>query len=265
MDLFELPAELPGTVKELDALIERASIEIDVIADFANAGRTLPADVLDHWEYLLDSRDMLREAAMTLSDQAPPATVLEAKPHSTAEVSERLISAAHEAGHAAVAVVLGGEVDAAEVYRPEHGDPIVHRDGRQLNGQCKVVPLTTVTEARRHLVAAAGPVAEAIARFGPSPTPAQIHQVLAGQPDFDELRRYALTAGAYASDPIREVKPLVLRCWPAIAQLAVQMDNGRPVTHADVTAALGLSQDRSMHGFECANIRAGIRAVGGAA
>ncbi len=262
---FTMPDQLPSSVAELDALTAQATAEINVFSARVGANDSFTHADARRLEYLLASRDDLWEAAISLDNPSPAAASLEAKPRQGFQLSERLAHAGHEAGHAVIAVLLGGEVDTAEVFRLEQGAPIVHRDGRQLNGHCQVVPLTTVTEARRHLVAAAGPVAEAIARFGPSPTPAQIHQVLAGQPDFDELRRYALTAGAYASDPVREVLPLVLRCWPAIVQLAVQMDDGRAVTHADVAAALGLSADRSLHGFECANIRAGLRSVGGAA
>lgn len=263
MDLFQMPAELPGTVSELDALVERVNIEIKVIADFAAAGRLIPGDIADHREYLLDSRDALREAAMTLANQTPPAATLEAKPQQGFQLSERLAYAVHEGGHAAINVVLGGEVNAAEVFLHRDGPPIIDRDGRQLNGLCTMVPMSTVTGARGHLIAAAGPAAEAVVRYGRSPTPAQIVRILAGQRDFEDLRRYALTAGAMVTPtaPVREVMPLVLRCWPAIVKLAAQMDDGHQVTHPDVTAALGLSQDRSLHAFEVANIRAGLRAV----
>ncbi|WP_131815180.1 hypothetical protein [Mycolicibacterium holsaticum] len=70
-----------------------------------------------------------------------------------------------------------------------------------------------------------------------------------------------MTVAVTVSDLIGEAMPIVRSCWPAIAKLAVQMDDRGPISHADVCVALGLSKDPALHGFELANIRAGIRAV----
>lgn len=159
--------------------------------------------------------------------------------------------AAHEAGHAAVGVLLGGQVDVAETFDERWWATVG-------GGRCRFAPLDG-PPVSWSLIAAAGPVAEAVARFGSRPTLAQFDAVLAsgGRSDVAAMRE----GGADAVDSCREVLPLVLRVWPVVARLAVAMDGGRLVNHEAVVTALGLSRDRGLHGFECQNIRAGLRPV----
>ena len=177
--------------------------------------------------------------------------------------SDRLVAAVHEAGHAVAALVYGGDVRSAEVFVRDDRPVLVGRDGWKLNGVCMTEALPLVAHVRQHLITAAGPAAEAIARHGQNPTPAQLHGILAGTKDHQDLQRHALTASSAVgvSDPVSEVLPVMRRCWPAIAQLACDMDDGRTLTHEDVAAALGLSKDRGLHSFELANIAAGLRPI----
>lgn len=171
----------------------------------------------------------------------------------------RLSLAAHEAGHAVVAAVFGTQIASVRVW--QGGPPIVSEHGREALGVCEYASADPVAEAHRPLIAAAGAVAEAVALYGPQPSPVQIGALLDGTEDGDELRQAAMTAAAGAPSPTVEVLPLVRRCWPAIAALAAQMDSGKVVSHRHVVAALGLSNNYQLHPFELANIRAGLRAV----
>lgn len=59
----------------------------------------------------------------------------------------------------------------------------------------------------------------------------------------------------------REVSPLVLRLWPAVCELAVRIEQRGSVGHADLCAALGLSEVQARHSFELASPRSGMRSV----
>ncbi len=167
-----------------------------------------------------------------------------------------LPTALHEAAHAAISVLCGAEVDRAEVFPPGVTLP----DGAR--GYCRYMPFGIETEQRKPLIWAAGAVAEAVLLHGRAPTRAQVDALLAVHgTDGEELQRLAFAAGT-VPDPLA-VLPLVLRAWPAISKLAVKLDIAGVIHHSDVTAALGLSKDKGLHGFELANIRAGLRYVPG--
>ncbi|CAN5303851.1 hypothetical protein BH11ACT6_BH11ACT6_53480 [soil metagenome] len=167
--------------------------------------------------------------------------------------------AVHEAGHAVVSVLVGAEVDVAEAF-PE-GLALTNAAG-----YCRFEPFNPAVSQQEYLIIAAGPAAEAVSLHSASVTAQQMNAVAQRGVDLSwsdghKLRQYALTAGAIFSDPLSEVKPLVLRVWPAIAKLAVVLQDEGKIHHEQVTAALGLSKDRAAHGFELASIRAGLRGV----
>jgi hypothetical protein len=167
-----------------------------------------------------------------------------------------LPTAVHEAAHACIAVVAGAEIDRAEVFPPGAALP----DGGR--GYCRYMPFGIEAEQRKPLIWAAGAVAEAILLHGRAPTRAQVDALLAVHgTDGEELRRLAFAAGT-VPNPLA-VLPLALKAWPAISELAVKLDIAGVIHHRDVTAALGLSKDKGLHGFELANIRAGLRDVPG--
>lgn len=164
--------------------------------------------------------------------------------------------AAHEAGHAVVSVLVGGQIDHAEVLR---GGPRTDPRGRA--GFCRQ-HFGLVAGQRRGEMFAAGTAAQAVALYGPRPTLAQLEALLAhNSGDREELRRLNFASGESVVTSVQEVLPLVLRVWPSIAKLAVDLDARGSIGHADVTAALGLSGDRARHPFELANIRSGLRKV----
>ncbi|WP_133689211.1 hypothetical protein [Mycobacterium sp. BK086] len=162
--------------------------------------------------------------------------------------------ACHEAGHAVMHVLAGGQIVKAELL-PDRGRD--RPDG--IGGQCQYVPFGLAVRQREYEFVAAGGVAQAVALFGREPTDAQIRHFINRSPDGKRLSGLASTAGSLKS-PRTDVLPAVLKVWPAIEQLAGRIERG-PVLHKHVAAALGLSSDYGRHPFEVANIRAGLRSV----
>ncbi|OMC10801.1 hypothetical protein A5735_16790 [Mycolicibacter heraklionensis] len=164
----------------------------------------------------------------------------------------------HEAAHAVVAALYGAELAYAEVYP-------FGMEGRPTDsgGQCVMAPWNVAVAQQEALIAAAGPVAEAVMLHGRRPSGAHIEARFAGggRSDGDRIRRLEPEAG-WSRSPASEVLPLVVRCWPAICALAVRINSGRETRHKHVVAALGLSSnDYTRHPFELSSIRAGLRAV----
>lgn len=228
---FALPDPLPKDVAELDGLRTQACRELAVFKARHTASHEFSSQDVQRAEYLLASRDKI-----------------------DAVNSARI--ACHEAGHAVVAVLVGGQVAAAEVFPAG----VTDRDGN--NGYCQYVPPNLAVQQHEHLIAAAGAAAEAVWVHGPRATHQHAEERLTGSHDAKFLRHCALTAGtARAVSPVAEVLPLLVRCWPAVESLASQLDEHGSITHADVTATLGLSPDHNRHAFELANIRSGLQPV----
>lgn len=157
------------------------------------------------------------------------------------EISDRARIAFHEAGHAVAAVLLGSRVRQAVL-----GDtPRTEYDGAYPAG----------TEAR---ITYAGPWAEArwLAGRARRPGPADMHRALAANCSDNK----ALIASG-GSDTGQAVVPLLERCWPAVSTVALKLFLDGEVSHANVCAALGLSDDGGPGSIELANIRAALRAV----
>lgn len=166
--------------------------------------------------------------------------------------------AVHEAGHATVGALLGARLQTAWVA----GECPADLD--QLDGKTTFAEFGILAESKRHVVAAAGGVAQAVLQHGPNPTVAQISPFIHGSPiDGPEVTRFAIARGTERV-PKADTLPLVLACWPAICALAGKITDSPDlgeITHDDVTAALGLSADPALHPFELANLRAGLREV----
>lgn len=227
---FTLPDRLPKNVEQLAALRRPVCLELEAFKARHAAKQTFSEKDVERLEFLLDSRDQI-----------------------DAVTSFRL--AIHEAGHSVVAALVGGSVDVAEVYPAG----VTDRDGR--NGYCRYLPANVAVAQHEHLIAAAGVVAECVWEYG-RPSNWQVEARLAGsRHDAEFLRRHALTAGVGISEPLRGVAPMVRAGWHAIESLAARLHEHGQIAHTDVVTALGLSNDRNLHSFELANIRAGIRMV----
>ncbi|MFP2991296.1 hypothetical protein [Mycobacterium intracellulare] len=150
---------------------------------------------------------------------------------------ERVAAAFHEAGHAVAAVALGGRVHKAVL-----GDtPRTEYDA-----------LPAGIQARTSY---AGPWAEARWLARRHPGPRDMHRVLAGTSDDRAL------CAAGSPGVALGITPLLERCWPAVEAVATKLFVLGRIGHADVCAALGLTDDGGPGSFELASIRAGLRAV----
>lgn len=192
---------------------------------------------------------------------APPAIAAPRPPAApkqepTPELSaqEQFALACHEAGHAVMHVLAGGQIVSAEVFSDGGRG---RSDG--MGGQCQYAPYDLATRQREYEFIAGGGVAQAVALFGRKPTDAQINHFLSLSPDGKQLRQLSIDTNVLRS-PERDVLPLVLRCWPAIEQLAARIGRG-PILHKHVVEAMGLSSDHGRHPFEINSIRAGLRRV----
>ncbi|WP_157897492.1 hypothetical protein [Mycobacteroides chelonae] len=168
----------------------------------------------------------------------------------------QLGTAAHEAAHAAIGVLSGARIQTAEVLR---GGP---RTGYFAGaaGQC-LYTRTSTSDMYEPDITASGTVGEAIWNHGGRPTSGQLDALLdKNHQDRDKL--VSLTRGhchhhsLTPSGLVSAVLPLVLRCWPSIAQLASQIHHEGSVDHAAVLAALGIpsAEDALLH---AAHIKAG--------
>lgn len=158
----------------------------------------------------------------------------------------RLGLAVHEAGHAVVSTLHGGQVIAAETYT---GGPRTDPRGLGRGGLCQYTgDVSGLIAAHRAPILAAGTAAQGVWLYGPRPTLAQLDALMAHNgEDATELRRMAVSSFGLPYSP-QSVLPLVLRCWPGIARLAHQIHQGTPVGHTEVCAAMGMpTRGNDMH------------------
>ena len=251
MKTFAMPVTLPTGVAELETLAGQAKREIHRFQEKDRAGLELTRSDVDRLEFLLDGYTTVRAA----KKRAASAAVTAPPPMPELDIA----IGAHEAAHAVVAALHGGLVARAEVFatprrRVEFGVQM------EQGGVCSP-HLDFVADQSSHLIAAAGIAGEAVARFGPRPSHSELAAVLNRN---TSDRKKIMRATQNRGDVVRVVQsviPTALRCWPAIASLAVKMCDDGPISHADVTAALGLSADGAAHSYELAAIRSGLRSV----
>ncbi|QTI66869.1 hypothetical protein [Gordonia polyisoprenivorans] len=152
---------------------------------------------------------------------------------------DRFATAIHEAAHAVIATIYGGEISSA-VLTPDDPDS----GGR-------VTYKTTFTDQRRADICFAGPYAEAFARHGGPPTSRGLRL---------QLDRHAFDARAIreSGDHSGQVPRLVANCWGSITGLAHQLYTDGKISQPDVDRALFLPlDDADARSFALANIRSG--------
>lgn len=163
-------------------------------------------------------------------------------------------TAAHEAAHAAVAVLSGAHVQRAEVLR---GGPRTNPEG--VAGVCRYGKLGDIAALRWSDITAAGTAGEAIWQHGRQPTRTQLSALLdKNSHDRDELATLTRPHRETPMQPLTAVLPLVLRCWEPIARLASQLHHDGEIDHAAVLAALGIPSDADALHY-AASIRSGSR------
>ncbi|VBA56230.1 hypothetical protein [Mycobacterium attenuatum] len=139
----------------------------------------------------------------------------------------------HEAGHAVVGAVLGGEIGTAIVS-----------DSR-VNGLEGFVHWANLPDHIDARVTYAGMAAESRLLYGPRPTTAQLRylQTYNGR-DTKALCAAAVremnTPGTPTAEARMVVPPLLNRTWGAVVKVAQQLHRTSEASHDDVCAALGL-------------------------
>jgi hypothetical protein len=161
-----------------------------------------------------------------------PLTLADLKPREYQEVC----TSVHEAGHAVLGVLMGGQLFSAAVHRTRT---------MGLDGVTRFDDLRTT---RRNAVAYAGPFAQARFCAGGRRHPGirEIDRVLdnGGCRDMS-----AITAsGGATADVAPEVAALVARCWAPVIDVAKQLYREGEVRHSDVCAALAIPEvDNGFH------------------
>lgn len=158
----------------------------------------------------------------------------------------RIDLALHEAGHAVAGILNGGVLTSSTVI-----------EGRWKLGLLAPpdgsTSFASLPPHRHAQVALAGPWAQARGRLGRRPGSHEVAAVLGGTGCRD---REVLTA-AGGPDAGESVIPLLERCWPSVAELAVKLHRTGRITEADVLGALSLSADPATRTLELSMIRSG--------
>ncbi|SON63383.1 hypothetical protein MSIMFI_04913 [Mycobacterium simulans] len=159
---------------------------------------------------------------------------------------QRFASALHESGHAVACCVLGGRVHKAVID-----------DGRPRT------EYNSLPEDIKARTTYAGPWCEArgLARLGGRRVH-NLHDMGQALPTTCVDWQALVAAGGPAAG-LGVVPLMEQRCWPAVLAVAGTLFTTGQVGHAEVCAALGLSDQGGSGSFELACIRAGLRAVPG--
>jgi hypothetical protein len=169
----------------------------------------------------------------------------------TADEREHLELCVHESAHAVAGVAAGARLRGAAVTSTR---VLGHQ------GLTRFEP-DDFPSHRTAEIAYAGPYGHAkFLAAGTRPTQRQISNVLASCGHKDDR---VLTASA---DPDgwhtgRDVVPLLERCWPAVIRTAQQLFRAGEVHHADVCAALGVTDGGGYTSAQLASLRSGCRTV----
>lgn len=160
----------------------------------------------------------------------------------------------HEAGHAVVGAMLGGEIHSAIVTNTRLSG---------VKGFVKYDHLPNHIDAR---VTYAGMAAEGRWLYGPRPTTRQLRYLQSyNGSDTDALCASAVremhTPGTPAAEARLVVPPLLNRAWGSVVKVAQQLHRSGEASHDDVCAALGLPKgDRGGPGStHVAFLTAGLR------
>lgn len=159
---------------------------------------------------------------------------------------QHLETCIHEAGHAVAATLLGGRIHAAAV------------GGGATFGVLGKTVHDDVPGGSWASIVYAGPWAQARWRAGQRPTQREIYRVLDTTAQHD-YRVLLASGGRQAVD--QRLTNLLTRCWPGVVRVAQKLHRDGEATHADVLAALGITDGGGPGSVQLANLRAGLRDV----
>ncbi|WP_373203133.1 hypothetical protein [Mycobacterium marinum] len=170
-----------------------------------------------------------------------------------AKKREHLELCVHEAAHAVAGVVYGARLRSAVVA-----------SGRVIGnqGQTSFEP-DDFPGYRKPEIAYSGSYGQAKFRAGGRrPTQREFYAVLGTCGYEDDRSLTAAAAGSATGDHnARDVVPLLERCWPSVITLARKLHRDGELHHADVLAALGITDGGGLTSVQLASIRSGLRSV----
>lgn len=164
----------------------------------------------------------------------------------TPEQFSRVSTSFHEAGHAVMAVLDGGQIGKALVSSSRWeglAGAVVFSDWPLDRGPT--------------LLAGAWAEAKWCAGGQRRPSLREVETVMAQSDDLGERsdRAKLVASGTYPGDLFGEVSELMSRCWPSVLTLAIRLFRGDELRHSDVTDALGIPAKGN--GFHRSLIRSG--------
>ncbi|OKH80878.1 hypothetical protein EB75_18895 [Mycobacterium sp. ST-F2] len=188
---------------------------------------------------LLDLGATDAQAATTPAPSAPPR-------RSPADHRAHLALCVHEAAHAVAGVVLGADLRSAVVT------------SSRVSGNQGLTTFADRPHGTDVLIAYAGPFGQAkFLAGGRRPTQRALYALFdgGGRGDCGVL---TASGGTHLG---HDVIPVVNRAWPAVIRVAQRLDRTGEATHADVCAALGVTDGGGRTSAQLAGIRSGCRSV----
>ena len=171
------------------------------------------------------------------------------RPLTRADLTDRerqhLEMCVHEAGHAVAGVVLGAQLRTAVVS-----------DSR-VSGVEGLTSFSDRPHGRDPEIAYAGPWSQARWRAGRRPTQREMLMLFDG----GGHRDCGVLIAAGGTHLGHFVQPVVERTWPGILRVARQLYDTGEVLHADVCAALNITDGGGPSSSQLAGLRAGMRPV----
>jgi hypothetical protein len=167
----------------------------------------------------------------------------------TAQQREYLRTCVHESGHSVAAVLLGAELRNAVVVSARSGvQGLTAYFSNQFSGD----PWSGDPR-----VSYAGPWSEARFLNGGQRPPARLVGAAFAR-SFKDERALSLAGGSHTG---ASVVPLLNRAWPAVMKGAQKLYAEGEVVHADVLAALGITDQGGPGSVQLASLRSGFRTV----
>lgn len=177
----------------------------------------------------------------TMTRRKRPLTLADLTPRER----EHLEVCVHEAGHAVAGVTLGAQLRSAVVV------------ASRVWGTDGLASFSDRPHGRDPEIAYAGPWAQARWRAGRRPTQREVYAILDAGGYKDE--RVLIAAGGTHLGHF--VQPVIERCWPAVIRVAQHLHRTGEALHADVCAALDITDGGGPTSSQLAGLRAGMRAV----
>ncbi|MCP9271148.1 hypothetical protein [Mycolicibacterium arenosum] len=180
-----------------------------------------------------------------MTRRKPPLTLATITPRER----HHLETCVHEAAHAVLGVTFGGQLRSAAV------------SNSRVWGVEGLASFADTPHGRDPEIAYAGPWAQAKFRAGGRdnrPTQRQVLAILNRGGGYKDDRMLIASGGTHLG---HFVTPLIERTWPAVMRVARRLYDTGEATHADVCAALGITDGGGPTSAQLAGLRSGMHRV----